>query len=142
MTIHNTFHISLLEHYEDNKFPSRIQTRPRPIEIEGEPEYESEEINATRLHRNKLEYRAKWTSYSPEYNKTWYPTENFANAIIAIEQFHSRYPRKPRQGIRDYHQVNLQTFPCQRGENTNTAASYHPRRMERPQGPPSQHYPH
>ena len=28
MKIHNTFHISLLEPYEDNKFPSQIQTPP------------------------------------------------------------------------------------------------------------------
>ena len=38
MKIHNTFHISLLEPYEDNKFPSQIQTPPPPIEIDGEPE--------------------------------------------------------------------------------------------------------
>src|ERR1700761_5004681 len=44
MRIHNTFHISLLELYEDNKFPSQIQTPPPPIEIDGEPEYELEEI--------------------------------------------------------------------------------------------------
>ena len=37
MTIHNTFHISLLQPYEDNKFPSQIQTPPPRIEIDGEP---------------------------------------------------------------------------------------------------------
>src|SRR6266403_6365399 len=44
MKIHNTFHISLLEPYEDNKFPSQNQTPPPPNEIDGEPEYEPEEI--------------------------------------------------------------------------------------------------
>ena len=34
MTIHNTFHISVLEPYEDNKFPSQIQTAAPPIEID------------------------------------------------------------------------------------------------------------
>ena len=38
MTIHNTCHISLLEPYEDNKFPSQIQTPAPPIERDGEPE--------------------------------------------------------------------------------------------------------
>ena len=84
MTIHNTFHISLLEPYEDNKFPSQIQIPPPPIEIDGEPEYELEEIIDSRLHRDKLQYRAKWTGYSPEHDKTWYPAENFENASITI----------------------------------------------------------
>ena len=55
MTIHNTFHISLLEPYEDNNFPSQIQTPPPPIEIDGEPEYELEEIIDSYLDRDKLQ---------------------------------------------------------------------------------------
>ena len=75
MTIHNTLHISLLELYEDNKFPSQISTPPPPIEIDGEPEYELEEIIHSRPHRDKLRYRARWTGYSPEEHKTWYPAQ-------------------------------------------------------------------
>ena len=116
MTIHNTFHISLLEPYENNKFPSQIQTPLPPIESDGEPEYELEEIIDSRLHRNSLHYRAKWTGYSPEHDKTWYPAENFSNASIAIEQFHSRYPGKPRLGTGDHHQVNLRTSPQSKGK--------------------------
>ena len=142
MRIHNTFHISLLEPYEDNKFPSQIQTPPPPIEIDGEPEYELEEIIDSRLYRNKLQYRAKWTGYSPEHDKTWYPAENFNNASLATEQFHSRYPRKPRLGTRDHQQVSLRTSPRQRRENPYTAASHRPRRMERRQVPSAQHHPH
>jgi len=95
MRIHNTFHISLLELYKDNKLPSQRSERPLPIIIEGEPEYELEEIIDTRLHYNKLQYRAKWTGYSPEHDKTWYPAENFKNADLAKRNFHSRYPNKP-----------------------------------------------
>jgi len=36
MAIHNTFHISLLEAYQDNRFRSEIKEPPPPIEIEGE----------------------------------------------------------------------------------------------------------
>ena len=46
----------------------------------------------SRLHRRNLQYPAKWTGYSPEHDKTWYPAENFENPSIAIELFHSRYP--------------------------------------------------
>ena len=50
MTIHNTFHISLIEPYEDNKFSLQIKTPPPPIEIDREPEYELEEIIDSRRH--------------------------------------------------------------------------------------------
>jgi len=43
MSIHNTFHISLLEPYQENQFPSQIKEPPPPIQIEGEEEYESDE---------------------------------------------------------------------------------------------------
>jgi len=59
MRIHNTFHISLLDLYNDNKLPSQRLEPPPPIIIEGEPEYELEEIIDLRLHYNKLQYRAK-----------------------------------------------------------------------------------
>jgi len=56
MAIHNTFHISLLEPYQDNRFPSQIKQPPPPIQIEGEDEYELDEIIDSRLHYNKLQY--------------------------------------------------------------------------------------
>ena len=68
MKIHNNIHISLLEPYEDNKFPSQQLIPPPPIEITGEKEYELEEIIDSRLHYGKLQYRAKWTGYSPEHD--------------------------------------------------------------------------
>jgi len=95
MRIPNTFHISLLKLYNNNKLPSQKSKPPPPIVIEGEPEYELEEIVDSPLHYNKLQYRAKWTGYSPEHDKTWYPADNFENADLAKQNFHSRYPNKP-----------------------------------------------
>ena len=96
MRIHNTFHISLLEPYEDNKFPSQIQELPPPIQIEGENEYELDKIIDSRFHYNKLQYRAKWKGYSPEHDKVWYPAENFNNASLSVRKFYQHYPDKPR----------------------------------------------
>jgi len=97
MKIHNTIHISLLEPYEDNKLPSQRQEPPPPIIMEGEPEYELEEIIDARLYHGKLQYRAKWTGYSPEHDRVWYPASNFENAEHARARFHKRYPTKPHQ---------------------------------------------
>ena len=88
--IHNTFHISLLELYHDDKFSSQQAPPPPPIIIEGEAEYELEQIIDSRLHYGKLQYRAKWTGYPPEHDKVWYPYEDFENAGIAKQQFHQQ----------------------------------------------------
>ena len=56
MAIHNTFHISLLEPYQDNRFPSQIKETPPPIRIEGEDEYELNEIIDSPLHYDNLQY--------------------------------------------------------------------------------------
>ena len=98
MKIHNTIHISLLEPYQDYRFPSQIQEPPPPIPIEGEDEHELDKIIDSRLHYNKLQYRAKWKGYGPEEDKVWYPAENFNNAADAVRKFHERYPEKPRLG--------------------------------------------
>jgi len=55
MAIHNTLDISLLEPYQDNRFPSQIKEPPPPIQIEGEDEYELDEIIDPRLHYNMLQ---------------------------------------------------------------------------------------
>jgi len=48
--IYNTFHISLLELYHDDKFSSQQIQPPLPIIFHGEPEYELEQIIDSRQH--------------------------------------------------------------------------------------------
>ena len=98
MKIHKTFHISLLEPYQDNRFPSQIREPPPPIQIEGEDEHELDEIIDSRLHYNKFQYRAKWKGYGPEEDKVWYRAENLNNAADTVRKFHERYLEKPRLG--------------------------------------------
>jgi len=116
MKIHNTLHISLLEPYENDKLPSQRQEPPPPIIIEGEGEYELEEIVDARLYHGKLQYWAKWTSYSPEHDKVWYPASNFENAEHARKRFHERYPEKPSQ---DRHHEGRQRIDLSTSVTTN-----------------------
>jgi hypothetical protein len=53
-----------------------------------------EEIVDSRYHRNRLQYRVRWTGF-PDPDRTWYPSENFTNSPDAIRRFHTTYPRKP-----------------------------------------------
>ena len=85
MTIHNTFHISLLEPYKNHQFPSGIKEPLPYIQIEGEDIYELEEIIDSRLHNNKLQYRAKWKGDSQEHDKVWYQEENFNKAEHVVQ---------------------------------------------------------
>jgi len=136
MAIHNTFYISLLEPYQDSRFPSEIKEPTPPIQIEGEDEYELDEIIDSRLHYNKLQYRAKWKGYSPEHDKVWYPAENFNNAEHTVQRFHRGYPRKPGVDTRHDQQIVLRTSP--RRQTRTTLA--HPRERHPARRP--QHYPH
>jgi len=94
MRIYNTFHISLLKLYHNDKFSSQRTQPPPPVIIEGEPEYELEEIIDSRLDYEKLQYRAKWTVYPPAHDKVWYTYNDFENASIAKQQLHQKYPWK------------------------------------------------
>ena len=40
MQIHPVFHVSLLEPYHESMFLGRVQATPKPVEVEGELEYE------------------------------------------------------------------------------------------------------
>ena len=70
-------------------------TRPDPEEVEGEEEYEVEEILKSRMNRGKLEYLVKWKGYSNADN-TWEPRGNLKNAEEVVEAFHRKYPSAPR----------------------------------------------
>jgi len=120
MAIHNTFHISLLEPYQEHRFPTQIKEPPPPIPIEGEGEYELHDIINWRLPYNKLQYRAKWKGYSPEHDKVWYPAENLNNAEHIVQRFHRRYPGKP--GVDTHHdqQIFLCTSPRRQTRTTLT----------------------
>jgi len=136
MALHNTFHISLIEPYQDNQFPLESKEPPPPIQIKGEDEYELDEIINSRQHYNKLQYRAKWKGYSPEHDKVWYPAKNFNNTEYAVQRFHRRYPGKPVVDIRHNQQIVLRTSPHRQTRTTLA----HPRER-RPAHRP-QLYPH
>ena len=95
MKVHPTFHVSLLETYQDNPRPSQVKPPPPPIEMDGNEEYELEEILNSRYRYKKLQYKAKWKGYTAEHDQEWYTADNFNNAELAVQQFHERYPRKP-----------------------------------------------
>jgi transposase InsO family protein len=95
--LHPVFHVSLLEPYQENAIPNRVQPPPLPVEIDGHTEYEVSAILDSRLHRGKLQYLVEWSGYETSAEgATWEPVANVANSPILVAQFHARYPLKPR----------------------------------------------
>ena len=93
MKIHPVFHVSLLEPAATDPLPGQVNPPPPPIEVEGELEWEVEEILDSRKRRNKIQYLVKWIG---DDHPTWEPSEFLANAPALISDFHHHYPTKPR----------------------------------------------
>lgn len=95
MKVHPVFHVSLLEIYRESTFPGRVQCPPPCIEIENHEEYEVEKVLDSRRKWGKLEYFVHWRGYDIN-ERTWEPAENLVNAPQKVQEFHQRYPQKPK----------------------------------------------
>ena len=65
--IHDVINVSRLRLYKEPTMGQRT-THPELIEVEGQPEYEVEEVLDSRLKKGKMEYLVKWSGYTDEYN--------------------------------------------------------------------------
>src|ERR1700682_1264598 len=92
--IHNAFHASLLLPYHETKEHGRNFLEPAPELIEGQPEWEVEEVLDSRRHRRKLQYLIKWKGYSNAHN-SWEPKEN-VNVPELLKAFLRRHPQAIR----------------------------------------------
>src|SRR6266478_3076825 len=87
--IHNVFHALLLNPYHETDAHGPNFTRPPPDLIEGEEEYEVEQIVAHRTFgRSKhLQYLIKWKGY-PESDNSWEPADQ-VHAPDLVKHYHS-----------------------------------------------------
>jgi hypothetical protein len=63
---------------------------PAPVIVEGEKEYEVEDVINSRRHKGKLQYLVKWKGYTAE-NNTWEPKESLDNAKSKVKDFHRKH---------------------------------------------------
>ncbi len=91
--IHNVFHASYLSPFKETKEHRINFLEPPPDIVEGQPEWEVEEIVDTRLFgkNKKRQYQVRWKGYSQAHD-TWEPKTNvFAKELI------QRFKEKQRQ---------------------------------------------
>jgi hypothetical protein len=98
LKIHNVFYVGLLSKVkEDEARP--ILKEPGPLEVEGEEEYEVEEIADSERWPNGWYYRVKWKGYGPESN-TWEPKANLENAGDILKKYHQKLLKKARDAAK------------------------------------------
>jgi hypothetical protein len=69
----------------------RITEEPEPVVVQGEKEWEVEEILDCRRRGKKMEYFVSWKGFGPADN-SWEPRGNLDNAKLAIDNFNSKHP--------------------------------------------------
>ena len=75
--------------------PNRDVPPPPPITIDDHPEYEVAAILDSKFLRRKLYYLVDWVGYPPS-ERPWEPSDHLLNAQDKVNEFHHRYPDKPR----------------------------------------------
>jgi len=93
--LHLVFNVVKLTPAPDDPIPGRKTTdHPLPIIINGEAEWEVEEILDSRWHRRRFQYLVKWKGYGCEHNSWESASEVFAPELTA--EFHHKHPGAPR----------------------------------------------
>ena len=90
--IHPIFNEVLLSPYHAPQFPTQqLPNPPGPVNMEGYPEYEVEEILSARKRGRGIQYLVKWKDYGNEEN-TWEPCHHLDHAPDLIQEFYQKYP--------------------------------------------------
>ena len=97
--IHPVFHISMLEPSTANSIPNRVLSPPPPVEIDGDLEFEVEEILDSKLDRRRriqLQYYVQWSGYQGQPDEfTWIDASDLEHSNELVADFHAKYPNKP-----------------------------------------------
>ena len=93
--IHWVFHETLLKPYVTPKYKKQGRPDPPPpLEVDGEEEFEVEEVLGSRMYRRKLQYLVKWQGYGIEHNE-WIPYQDMHSDRL-IKEFHKKNPNAIR----------------------------------------------
>uniref|UniRef100_A0A803TWT2 Chromo domain-containing protein n=1 Tax=Anolis carolinensis TaxID=28377 RepID=A0A803TWT2_ANOCA len=93
MRIHPVFHRSLLLPV-DGVRPDVNRPAPTPVLVDGEEEFEVQDILDSRFHRRRLQYLIDWVGFGPE-ERSWEDAST-VHAPDLVRRFHQAYPAKPR----------------------------------------------
>jgi hypothetical protein len=99
------FHASLLTPYKETPEHGPNFSEPSPDLIDGEPEWEVEQVLNVRRRRNQLQFMVRWKGFS-EAHDSWEPANN-VHAEQLITDFYWQNP----SAIRSSTHINQPTSP-------------------------------
>lgn len=105
---HSVFHVDKLYPWKGNDINGILPPPPEPIEMDGELEWEVQEVLDSRWVEKRvrtkgrkksktvkiLQYLVSWTGFNGL--ATWEPSENLENAQDSVHDFHRRHPTAPQ----------------------------------------------
>jgi hypothetical protein len=93
--VHPVWNVSKIHPYnEDPKNPNH--PRPPPDVIEGEPEWEVEQILDAKFAHGNLKFLVKWLGW-PDSENSWQDEIDLENAPEVIADFYKKFPGAPRR---------------------------------------------
>lgn len=96
---HPVFNEVLLTPHHEPEFPTQPRnTRPPPVIVGNEPEFEVERILDSKTIRKTFKYKVQWKGYGA-HEQTWEPLTNLDNAKDAIDEYHRQFPNKPKPAV-------------------------------------------
>ena len=93
MKIHPVFHARFLRLDPNDPLPGQVNAPPEPLVINGQEEWELEDLVSVRLKYGKLVYRARWLGADED--PTEYPARNFIYSPHKLRDFHHSHPELP-----------------------------------------------
>ena len=95
--IHPIFNKALLTPYKPPSYLQQQLPQPAPpIIIEGDEEYEVDEILDSQMRNSKLQYLVCRKDYPTHTDWTWEPESNITHALEVVKDFHTKHPSAPR----------------------------------------------
>jgi len=93
--LHPVFNMVKLSTTPDDLIPGREPQAPLPpIVVNGEPEWEVEEVLDSRWHRRRFQFLIKWKGFSREHNSWEVASDVKAPDLVA--EYYQRHPVAPR----------------------------------------------
>jgi len=93
--VNPVFNVSKLEAYREDPSNPNFPVPP-PDLIDGEPEWEVEEIQDAKFTMNRLLFLVKWKGW-PDSESSWEPEDNLVNSPEVIQEFYHTHPEATRQ---------------------------------------------
>ena len=89
--IHNVFHATLLTPYKETTLNGSRNREPAPELINGQLEWEVEQILHVRQYRRQVQYLVRWKGFS-EAHDSWEPASN-VHVDELVKEFYKRHPK-------------------------------------------------